>query len=284
MIGSSFFEQPARSILHPTDFSEASELAFAHALAVAVTNQASLTIMHVTDDEHGVSWENYPSVRRTLERWGHLEPGSSRRDIAEKLGVEIEKVYGVDTDVSRSILDYLEHHFFDLIILATEEESGLPNWLRTHVAVPVSEKSKLPTLFVRNGARGCVSPETGVANLDQVLIPVDHRPDSSPAMERIVWTMDKVGGEGANVTLLHVGPEKRFPKLDIPDYGAFNWNEISSSGSPATTIVEVANEISADLIVMVTEGRQGLVDVLRGSTTQQVLRQSPCPLFTIPSA
>jgi hypothetical protein len=36
----------SRSIVHPTDFSEASAGAFAHALRIALTAEATLTLLH----------------------------------------------------------------------------------------------------------------------------------------------------------------------------------------------------------------------------------------------
>jgi nucleotide-binding universal stress UspA family protein len=47
-------------------------------------------------------------------------------------------------------------------------------------------------------------------------------------------------------------------------------------------MVKTADEVKAELIVMTTAGHNGVLDVLRGSTTEQVLRRSPCPLLAIP--
>ena len=70
------------SVVHPTDFSPASERAFAHALAVAVLRRARLVILHVDADDRP-DWSEFPAVRTILERWGLLEPGSSRRFVLE---------------------------------------------------------------------------------------------------------------------------------------------------------------------------------------------------------
>ncbi|TMA83757.1 MAG: universal stress protein [Deltaproteobacteria bacterium] len=40
----------------------------------------------------------------------------------------------------------------------------------------------------------------------------------------------------------------------------------------------------ADLIVMATEGRHGVVDALRGSVTERVVRDAPCPVLAVPAA
>jgi nucleotide-binding universal stress UspA family protein len=38
----------------------------------------------------------------------------------------------------------------------------------------------------------------------------------------------------------------------------------------------------ADLLVMATQGHTGVLDALRGSVTERVLRQAPCPLISVP--
>jgi nucleotide-binding universal stress UspA family protein len=52
------------------------------------------------------------------------------------------------------------------------------------------------------------------------------------------------------------------------------------TGDPATEIVRVANEESADLIVMSTHGRSGLTRVLMGSVAELVVRRAACPVLT----
>ena len=46
-------------------------------------------------------------------------------------------------------------------------------------------------------------------------------------------------------------------------------------------IVQVAREESADLIVMGTHGRTGFDHLILGSTAENVVRKSPCPVFTV---
>jgi nucleotide-binding universal stress UspA family protein len=52
-------------------------------------------------------------------------------------------------------------------------------------------------------------------------------------------------------------------------------------GHPADTIVRIAQERAADLIVMSTHGRTGLQHVLLGSVAEKVVRLAPCPVLTI---
>ena len=69
-----------KSIFHPSDFSEASELAFAHALAIALIGETELIIMHARRGERE-DWSQFPAVRKTLARWQVLEPGSLPSEI-----------------------------------------------------------------------------------------------------------------------------------------------------------------------------------------------------------
>ncbi|MCD0460244.1 universal stress protein [Roseiconus lacunae] len=55
------------------------------------------------------------------------------------------------------------------------------------------------------------------------------------------------------------------------------------SGDPATEIAAFSAEYKSNVIVMVTEGVHGFLDILRGTTTDKVLRHAPCPVLAIPS-
>lgn len=53
------------------------------------------------------------------------------------------------------------------------------------------------------------------------------------------------------------------------------------TGDPAPSIIEVAQEQSADLIVMATHGRTGLSHFFLGSVAERVVRESPIPVMTV---
>src|SRR4051794_33831326 len=108
-----------RHIVHPSDFSEASRIAFAHALKVALIAKSKLSLVHETEDERS-DWSDFPSVRQTLERWGTPPPGSPP-DAVAALGVEVAKVIGNGSDPVTGVLPYLEQHQADLIVIATHQ-------------------------------------------------------------------------------------------------------------------------------------------------------------------
>ncbi len=54
-----------------------------------------------------------------------------------------------------------------------------------------------------------------------------------------------------------------------------------AEGSPATAILQIAQERQCDLIVMGTHGRTGLTRVVMGSVAEQVVRNATCPVLTV---
>lgn len=52
-------------------------------------------------------------------------------------------------------------------------------------------------------------------------------------------------------------------------------------GRASAEIVRVAQEESADIIVIGTHGYTGMAHVLLGSTAERVIRKAPCPVLTV---
>ena len=277
----SIHSDPAQCILHPTDFSPHADLAFGHALRVAIRNKALLSILHVGKDTKS-EWDRFPGVRQTLQNWGLLDSDARRADVA-KIGVGIEKIIAEERDIAGAIAGFDVKRPVDLLVLATEGRSGLSALLRPSKGQQAARKLAVPTLFVPGDGRGCVSLDTGDVTIDEVLIPVDHSPASDSAIERGLRAIEAFGTEKSRLTLLHVGADSNFPDVKVPD-GPWQVTRTVRQGSPATEILDAAEEISANLIIMVTDGAHGYLDILRGTTSENVLRKAPCPVLTVPAS
>jgi nucleotide-binding universal stress UspA family protein len=265
------------SIFHPSDFSEASELAFAHALAIALVRQSQLVIMHARRGKWE-DWSQFPAVRKTLARWQVLEAGSLPSEVFEKLAVRITKV-STQGDPVRASLRQIEKQKPDLVVLATRGRHGLPLWLKPSVAQAIAHQTNAMTLFVPRGCRGIVSLG-GVINLRRILLPVDHKPDPREVAVRAARAAEAFGDESVEIVLLHVNGTE-FPQFDRPEGKAWQWTELRREGDVVATILDAAE--TADLILMATEGRHGVFDALRGSVTERVVRDAPCPVLAVPA-
>jgi nucleotide-binding universal stress UspA family protein len=67
-----------------------------------------------------------------------------------------------------------------------------------------------------------------------------------------------------------------------PDIAGWTWTRQIRTGDAAECILQVAGEIAADLIVMTTDGPDGFLDGLRGTTSARVLDTARCPVANLP--
>lgn len=63
--------------------------------------------------------------------------------------------------------------------------------------------------------------------------------------------------------------------------GGIRYEILTRVGDAAKSILETAEEVGAELIVMATHGRTGIAHFFLGSAAEQVVREAPCPVFTI---
>ena len=273
----------ARMILHPTDFSPASEIAFAHALRFALDGRGLLSVLHVEDgpaaDAH---WSEYPQVRGTLERWGLLPEGSPRSALEARLGLAVEKVVGHGA-VAEAVADFAERRAMDLVVLATGGREGPSRWLAPSVAEPAARRTLVPALFVHGDGRQLVSPQDGSVSLRNVVVAVAPDPSPHRGVATALYLLRELGASEETVDLhvLHVG-DGEAPELRIPEAGRWRVETLQRPGDPAAVVPEVASALEADLVVVVTAGHHGFVDALRGSTSEMIVRRAPCPVLSVP--
>jgi len=268
-----------KSIFHPSDFSAASENAFAHALAFSFLRSTQLTILHAGGSAK--DWRLFPAVRETLQRWGLLEEGSQKNQVFEELSVRVKKVKVRNDNPVPATLEYLAEHPTDLIVLATEGRDGLQKWLKPSMAERIALKSESKTLFVPNKSRGFVSRSSGEISLRRILVPVASHPSPLPALEYAARAA-QITAEETAIRLFYVGEADDMPVMSMPEAPGVRLEIESRPGAVVAEILIEAGK-AVDLIVMSTAGHEGFLDALRGSVTEQVLRHCSCPLLAVPT-
>jgi nucleotide-binding universal stress UspA family protein len=105
-----------------------------------------------------------------------------------------------------------------------------------------------------------------VLHADDPNDPAHHFPDAEEVRQRL--------GE--------IADDRMANQLETRNAGELDVVRAQRRGmSTAPVILEYAEEIDADIIVMSTHGRRGLGHVLLGSVTEEVVRLSSCPVLTI---
>jgi len=270
-------------IIHPTDFSDLSRSAFAHALRISLAAKCKLYIAHIADRKDAKEWQAFPHVRQTLARWGLLDAGASTADIFDKLGVEVAKVEIGSHDPVRGLSRFLAGHPSELMVLATRGRDGLPRWVEPSVAEAMARQAQTQTLFIPEHSAGFVNQAGGELRLKRILVPVDHSPAPVPAI-RAIQQFCRVLGAAPEIRILHIGANVPVvATVSTPSHGAPIEVPIEvRGGNIVEGILQAAAEMQANLIGMATAGHRGLLDAIRGSTTERVLRQAPCPVLAIP--
>lgn len=269
-----------RNIIHPTDFSHGSDVAFAHALRLTLGCGGDLEILHVERGREKSNWERYPSVRQVLAQWGELPPHAARGDVA-RLGVNISKAVCTNSGTADGVLDHIHTRGAGLVVMATHQREGLDRWLHASLAERVATRTEAATLFVPYGVDGFVNLSTGDVSLRNILVPIDSSPVAQLSVNAVSELVSSFTTATVEIHLLHVGDPADMPGAVLPALNNAHWRWETRTGPVVDTICEYATTADIDLIVMASDGHDGFLDAIRGSTTDRVLRRSQCPLLSV---
>ncbi len=273
---------PFKTVFHPTDFSADSHIALIHALKLALVTRADLSMMHIDPDAAREDFQDFPRLSPILERWNLLPPNSPDGHIS-RLGLSISKVRAASNNPTEALLHHLADYPADLLVMATHQYDGFDRWQHQTVAEPVARGSHTPTLFVPTHVEGFVSAETGDPKLHRVLIPVSEKPSPQAAVDITAQLAQALGCDKLTGILIHIGSGAIPHSLDYPKRKGFVWQTMIGHGNIVDMILGMGADFDVDLIVMTTEGHHSLLDMIRGSTMERVLRGARCPLLAIPA-
>jgi len=141
-------------------------------------------------------------------------------------------------------------------------------------------------------------------DIRRILVPLDFSEHAGPVLE---WAAHLAGEHGSRLLLLHVYHlPVEFQQLEgaylPPDF----WSNVKQEaeqqlgrhaealrargleveslvreGYPATVIVDEAESLGIDLVVIGTHGHTGLKHLLLGSIAERVVQKAPCPVLSV---
>jgi nucleotide-binding universal stress UspA family protein len=139
-------------ILFPTDGSEGTESALDHALDHARKYGATLHVLYVIEETYPVVEAGPADVLNALRAEGErvLDEVGSR---ARNAGVESVQTTLIGGSPYRQILQYVDEHDVDLIVMGTHGRRGMDRYLLGSVAEKVVRTADCPVLTVRADER-----------------------------------------------------------------------------------------------------------------------------------
>lgn len=281
-------------ILFPTDGSECAEQARRHALHLADHFDASLHVVRV--EERAVDLADAVEVTEA-----DLLPdlhGTSAAELPHLAEARVRERTVRDSSVAGGILAYTAEHDMDLVVLGSHGRRGLRRLVLGSVAEAVVRRAPCPVVTV---GRGTAAPNALTGGT--MLVPVDF---SEHRFRLLAHARALAPIYGMDVEVMHVVEVKGVPDAyglydSPPDSGqmvdrartvldeeADSLREMGitvsvevRTGHPADEVLTGAEDGRAAFIMVATHGRTGLERMLMGSVAEKIIRQAPCPVYTV---
>jgi len=289
------------SILVGIDFTPCSMAALKQAMLIAAPNNASLRAVHVIDTLVVVDLQEALSefqkdiqsglINDAQRAWEKLEP-----EFPGKKGVALEVAIG---SPAHAVLELVKKGRIDLLVLGVHG-SGSASDGAGELAAACVRRSPSKVLLVREPHEG---------PFKKIVVGVDFSDTSFRALETAAQLAVQYGSEVlvAHVfqppwrTLHYFAPtaetsadfQKQYRDGLSRRLEAFcaRLGPASEKIKLTSTLVEhtsdgrgisdFAKKHAADLLIIGTQGRTNLGDVLLGSTAERVLKQAPCSILTV---
>jgi len=280
-----------RNILVAADFSEGSKRAFATACSLAGEGAAQMTVLKVRAAEPSTGAPDSEVLDRLRSQYVPDRP--------------LETEYFVRSgDPASVILEEVARLDADLVAMGTHGRTGLGRLLTGSVAEAVLRRAPCPVLAMRSSetldgkSAVHIPPDT----VRRILHATDFSESTGIALE---VARDLARDQGAQLSLLHVVPmisvlhvREQVPAEDpelclanlralserLDDAGLkFPVATILKYGQSAEEILQSAEDLGCDVLIMGTHGRTGLGRLLMGSVAELVLRQAQCPVLLVKS-
>jgi nucleotide-binding universal stress UspA family protein len=151
-----------KTVLVPTDFSDASESALRYGKAMAEKFGATLHVVHVMEDLLAHAWaaevyvSSMPQLRDEIEKESRLRLGALLTD-GERKAFRAETAL-LAGNPFLEIIRYAKTHGVDLIVMGTHGRGPIAHMLLGSVAEKVVRKSPCPVLTVRETQHEFVMP------------------------------------------------------------------------------------------------------------------------------
>lgn len=249
-------------IAFATDLSGDDAAAFVHACALAAASEARLVTLH--GNAPAIDAARLPDASVMSERWHR--PIESDRVVHESYD-----------DVVDTIIDAVERIAPRLLVTGTHARHGISALLHASVAEAIARNVKMPTLIVQNASHGFASATTGALELHRIVVPAGTRAEALAGITAARALLDLVHLADVDIVVVHAAsPGEAFDLGDLPI------PVVQIAGKLEDVVLSVEREQAAQLIVMLSRGHDSVLDVVRGSHTEHVIRAAGCPVLSVP--
>ena len=272
-----------KKILVPCDFSLPSVSAYRVALDIAqmsggeihLVNVIELPVLHDTVLMPVLSFEE--ALLQELRERAEKQFEKLRKKYAGDFeDIILSVLYG---NISIMLLQYIEEHDIDLVVMGTKGATGVREALIGSNTEKIVRRSPAPVLAVKK-----YQP---ASDIKDIVFPTSLQADH-PDLVAKVKALQKFFDATLHVLYINTPTNftsdsttnKRFNDC-VKKHGLRNvTTNIYNDRYEEAGIINFAQSINAGLIAMGTHGRKGLAHILSGSLTEDVVNHVDCPTWT----
>lgn len=247
---------------------------FLHALSIVYASKGELEVVDVRKKSRK---HESVSIRKALEQWGVLPRGSKREDVG-KLGIKIKKIIK-EGGSKKEIGKRLRRHSHDICVIGLNRQKSIGGLFGQDLAEYLVQYFRQTTLYIPSGVKPFVDGNSGSVSLKKIIMPVAEAPSPEPSFKILQQLLRIFPDQSPQVHGIHIG--EIFPYISAASLEGLLWNEVLFPEGIHQSIISTARQENADLIIMSTNGRDTLSQKIVGSITEQVLRDTPCPILAV---
>ena len=274
------------SILVPTDMSGFGDLALRYALHLSERLGSKLTLLYAEEiswlvAEHPVGYyfENVSEAKATLTRRID-EYATSHVPAAARVSTIFE-----DDAPESAIVRTTGHIKADLIVMGTHGRRGIRRALLGSVTERVLSEIDIPVITVNPS----LFPANASVGIRTVLCPVNFTDVARAALEQASAIAQWFE---AQLVVMHVCEGREVPLFSNVEQEFGTWvdplvrantryKEVVVHGDAAALVLDVAGQISADLVVIGAQHRRFADATVIGTTTERITRFARQPVMTV---
>jgi nucleotide-binding universal stress UspA family protein len=277
-----------KHILAPTDLSDSGIAALRYARLFAEQTRAKLTLLYSDPvlypvDVLGESTALFVTMTPEHEARLRTEVEQHAEPIMRGLPYHIAITIGQPVPMILRATDDLHA---DLIIIGTHARHGWRRAVLGSVSEGVLHGSHVPVMTVSSHDH---RPGSGCAAVTRILCPVNF---SEVARESVGYAgklAEKFGAELIIVNVIEVdepsdlaADERRVRTWIAPALqNACSYRELVLRGGPAERVLDCADDVGADLLVIGAQHKVFREATVIGTTTERLVRFAPCPVLVV---
>lgn len=278
--------QSANKILVPIDFSEQSLIALDQSFNLAKEYDAEITLLHVLE-EGGMlakffSKEQHEDLKKNVQ--AQLDKLAAGEEKKNKIKINTLVAKGIIYEKINEVSELINA---SMIIMGTNGDEGMKKRFIGSNALRVARESKIPVITIKgkHHRKGCKN----------IVLPLDLSKETREKVSKAIELSKIFGGAAIRVVSVlfttdefvvnritrQLGQVKSFLEKENIECTAEIIKGIKGEETLAQNILEYAQKVEGDLIMIMTQQEVDFTQYFIGSSAQEIINHSVIPVLSI---